>query len=832
LIIPARKLVIVTLRDHERRVIRRLGELGVVQLRRLGEEDARRIREAEADKLRELEELSGKLIQLWQELSRLGAVEGGEDYRRYIELRNRLEKLYPRRDELRKLKSILKGLRSLGEEEIPVFHRSDTLFSKLLMTSRSELSKLADYASKNDIAIFSAELSGGEYLVHLIGLGDKLEKLQAMLESVYHEEVVLPASLPRSCREALAAVEAELDRLEDEIRSAEAELRRLKERIAGFVREDSPSIPILTKLRQDALRLQKELLAGGAEAHEELSIEEASKLLENLLKEYRRIRERLASVQEKRRDLEEVKKILEELLSKGVKKIEVGGYENLSVILGLVKGEDAEKARQAISEKPAVLKEVKLSDGRIFLLIACLKEYSDDILTSLKSIGFEEFTKRLEGLDEDLHVALEKVDERLKALREDEKKVLVELEKFRRENAAKIASIARSLELNLRIEEALMNTLRSEELRIIQGWVSEDKIPSLTAELNELRERIGKGFAYRFEKPRSDEEAPTALKNPKIFKVFESLVAQYGWPGYREVDPTIISGILWTLMFGLMFPDLGQGIVIIGLGIFFSRVLKGRVLGMIAKKIGRLMIWLGVSASFFGLLFGEFFLTEVQPLAPGLRPGWLEDPSGTIWLLKIAIFFGIAQIILAMSISAWNELKHGEIREAIFSHHGVAGIIAFIGFILTAFHFLGIAVIPGVLEFPELGMKALQTWPFYLMLAGFALMILRPIISKESFAMNMGNLLEIAIAFLANTFSYARIAGFAIVHAALAMVVHRMLHANLIMGIGMGLIFLNLFALSIELLVCMIQALRLLYYEFYSKFYRGMGRLYTPWRLR
>ena len=138
-------------------------------------------------------------------------------------------------------------------------------------------------------------------------------------------------------------------------------------------------------------------------------------------------------------------------------------------------------------------------------------------------------------------------------------------------------------------DRALMNTLRSEELRMIQGWVLEDKIPSLTGELNELRERIGRGFAYRFEKPRSDEEVPTALKNPKIFKVFESLVAQYGWPGYREVDPTIISGILWTLMFGLMFPDLGQGIVIIGLGIFFSRVLKGRLLGMNAKKIGRLM---------------------------------------------------------------------------------------------------------------------------------------------------------------------------------------------------------------------------------------------------
>jgi len=129
-------------------------------------------------------------------------------------------------------------------------------------------------------------------------------------------------------------------------------------------------------------------------------------------------------------------------------------------------------------------------------------------------------------------------------------------------------------------------------------------------------------------------------------------------------------------------------------------------------------------------------------------------------------------------------------------------------------------------------MAALSGWPFYLMLAGFAAMALKPLITKDPIPVSMGNILEIAIAFLANTFSYARIAGFAIVHAALAMVIRRMIHANIIMGIGVGLIFLNLFALSIELLVCMIQALRLLYYEFYSKFYRGLGTPYRPWRLR
>jgi len=420
----------------------------------------------------------------------------------------------------------------------------------------------------------------------------------------------------------------------------------------------------------------------------------------------------------------------------------------------------------------------------------------------------------------------------LEAAKAEEEAALAELEDFEKRNAARIAAIARTIRINLGIEEALMNTLRSEDLRIIQGWVSAEKIPLLREELEKLGRRFRGGLAYRLEEPSREEEAPTILRNPKLFKIFESIVAQYGWPGYREVDPTIISGILWTLMFGFMFPDFGQGLVIAGLGAFLAYRYRGRLLGMSSKKVGRLMIRLGVSAAIFGLLFGEFFLMEVRPLIPNLRPGWLEDPAGAVWLLKTAIFFGAAQIILGMAISTWNELRHGDRAEALLAHHGLAGIAAFLGFILTAFNFLGVSVIPGVLEFPELGMAALSSWPFYLMVAGFAAMALKPLLTKDSIPVSMGNILEVAIAFLANTFSYARIAGFAIVHAALAMVVHRMIRANLLMGIGVGLIFLNLFALSIELLVCAIQALRLLYYEFYSKFYRGSGTPYRPWRLR
>jgi V/A-type H+-transporting ATPase subunit I len=80
-------------------------------------------------------------------------------------------------------------------------------------------------------------------------------------------------------------------------------------------------------------------------------------------------------------------------------------------------------------------------------------------------------------------------------------------------------------------------------------------------------------------------------------------------------------------------------------------------------------------------------------------------------------------------------------------------------------------------------------------------------------------------------FSYARIAGFAIAHAAFGLVAAELLHVNPALGIGLGLIFLNFFSLTLELLVVMIQALRLLYYEFSTKFFKGTGVPYIPFRL-
>ena len=726
MIIPMKKLLVITLIDYEQIVLRRLGELGVIHLKRLGEEDARRLGEVEVERVREVDKLYYRFIQLLETLSRLSMES-------FIELTNSLAK----------------------------YHEGET--------------------STRD-------------------------------------------------GEVLSMLERRIEHVEEELRTLRNRIEELRRPVVMLTSEEGTRISSLRVLEEAFSRVRKELsidISGVSEPR--ISGEEVARTLSEAEKTYNLLKEGLEKIRAEKERWNEALDLLN-VLEKAVGELpETGEFESIISITGFIEADVFEELRENIGDK-ALFEAYRLNDERIFLHIICLKEHYQDVMRQLSSLGFR-VDDRLSSLPRDIKEARRVVLERLRKLYSKENEILKNLEDLRRSFASKAGEIMSYLRINLRLAEALLMTLRSENMRLIQGWVPADKVHYLRRELEKLRGKVNNALYFKFEDPEPDEEGPTIIRNPRAFRIFEPLIAQYGWPGPREIDPTILSGILWTIMFGLMFPDLGHGIVIVALGAFFAYVYKGRFLEMNSKKIGRMMIWLGISSSIFGLLFGEFFLVEIQPMVPALRRGWIGDPSSVIWLIKIAVFFGATQLILAMSLAIIRHLKEGEVAEAIFGQHGLAGIISFIGFLLTAFHFIGITIIPGVLRIPSLRIGVFTSWPFFIMITGIMIMAIKPFITKESAVEGVSSILEAIIAFMANTFSYARIAGFAIVHAAFAIVVHKLMEVNLLMGIGVGLIFLNLFAITIELLVCMIQALRLLYYEFFTKFYEGRGFPYTPWKL-
>jgi len=466
-----------------------------------------------------------------------------------------------------------------------------------------------------------------------------------------------------------------------------------------------------------------------------------------------------------------------------------------------------------------------------------LAERRDALMRTLKELGFKEVEIPKEIPKDLLAVPDEEVEKRLleaeaeiKRLEDERKKLVEELST----DAPKIKGSLMSLK---RVSDVKSQLFRSRTMVLIQGWVSEDDLPKVERKLKELRDKWGGRLAFFFDKPAPGEVPPTVLKNPRIFKPYERLIGQYGIPGPHDIDPTAVSGILWTIMFGMMFPDLGQGIALIVLGALFRWKIKS-FLGMRTKTIGTLLMGGGITAAFFGALLGDFFLYEIKPLWPWLSHAWLHTQGATaiVWLLKIALFFGVAQVIMAYILSIYRNLKAGHVHEAVWGERGLPALIVFVSIVAIAFMFIGMTVIPGVLTIPGVGMAVFTKWPYCLSLAGLivglAMMVAGPIVGGEGdISEASGAVIETLISSISNMLSYIRIAGFCVAHVAFAAVTVTMLERMLVFGIVIGLVFLNIFCLTLEVLVVVIQSLRLTFYEFMTKFYDGDGFKLRPLRL-
>jgi len=557
------------------------------------------------------------------------------------------------------------------------------------------------------------------------------------------------------------------------------------------------------------------------------------------------------SLKERLKNLETLKDKLELLGRFGIDPSHLGEFEHIYVVAGILSVEDLNKLREALRLLPRVMiKEYKLSKKELLVLITVLREFKDDVERVLNSMNFEKISvpKEISGSIKEAREWLENETEKIKIkINEFEKKLKDVKKKF----AEEVPYLEKVLKYSYAIAMTQNKMLRSKMMSFLQGWIPEDRVDILNNYLNNLIEKTGRKIIYYYSDPSHGEKPPTVLRTPKLFKAYLALVRQYGIPDPYETDPTLISGLLWTIMFGFMFPDLGQGLVIMLLGILFVKSKAKEFMGIPIKSIGKLMIGAGIVAAITGALIGDVFLSEeiIHPLLPGLAPGWLEKASNIIWLIKLAIFFGIIEISIGLLLATYNHLKRGHLIEAILGEKGIAGLLMFLSMAFLGFAFIGVTVIPGILEFPGVNISSyllalvsmkitsLFSWPeititmpIITLLASIVMIILKSIIEREEMALTFGMLFESIISSFSNMFSFVRLAGFNVSHAALAIVISKMLEVSPSMGFGM-LIFLNFFTLTLELVIVMIQALRLVFYEFMTKFYSGSGQPFRPFRL-
>jgi V/A-type H+-transporting ATPase subunit I len=364
------------------------------------------------------------------------------------------------------------------------------------------------------------------------------------------------------------------------------------------------------------------------------------------------------------------------------------------------------------------------------------------------------------------------------------------------------------------LDRHLAMTVEHDPATIALGWVPEDQLPGLSA-------RLARHGASAVELPRPPSfTPPTRLSSTPVRRSLQPLVQTYAVMPYEDVDPTMFAAVTYVLMFGMMFGDVGHGLVLAGLGLLLARTSHPRLVPV--RRLWPFPVAAGLVAAVFGLLYGEAF--GPTGLVPTLWMSPLDDPA---LLLIVAVGVGAILIALSYLIGTVNRWREGGPRVALYAATGLAG---------TAL-FLGAAMAAGALAWH---LEAL--WTVGLVLAAVGLVLTFVGFRSEAgsgaaaFGQAVIELFDTVIRGFANVVSFGRLAAFGLTHAAIGLVVWE--SARRLWGPGFGAVgavavFVvgNLVAFALEGLVVGVQALRLEYYELFSRIFSGEGRLFEPWHV-
>ena len=323
-----------------------------------------------------------------------------------------------------------------------------------------------------------------------------------------------------------------------------------------------------------------------------------------------------------------------------------------------------------------------------------------------------------------------------------------------------------------------------------------------------------------------------ARECPSYLQAFGKLECAYGHPGSGDVDPVKIFAITFPILFGIMFADVAQGAILIVAGIIFTLVRRrGKMddAGDIIRYLlisGEMLIYIGISAIFFGFLFGEFFgpsgvlhpitLAQIGPF----QIGGFEPTQEPMKMLKFAILVGAIHISTGLVLRFINEMRHKHYK---FVPIPICWIWLIFGSLFMWAYWGGISKISLWFSEGALMMGGLVILPL--------LLIFISAVAAEGFMVGIGFTVEVFAETLSHTMSYSRLMALGLIHSAmnylflvLGGVDHGVFPLQSIPLIAIGTVL----VLIIEGLVVFVHTLRLHWVEWFSTFHSGEGIPFKP----
>ena len=519
----------------------------------------------------------------------------------------------------------------------------------------------------------------------------------------------------------------------------------------------------------------------------------------------------------------------------------LSGLENVGVSLDAIAGGGfvTSIAGEVSSETvPSVQRELdQITYGNLVFAITDTSEESETFLSIFPSVFQDDAKQAVSALGAKLgppwtdlptdpKKAKETIDLKLSEFESESKRLEESRNVLATEEGPRIKSLATLFEILDARTKAMGGSSATESTILLQAWVPERSVKAVAQGLAEACNGLASMYVeeetqnHSHDSPRPSSERidnpPTSVNTPNWTRPLQGIIDNFGIPSYRETNPLPFMIITFPLIFGMMFGDIGGGLIFLGFGLYLLYLKKKNAkVGDISRLFvsgAELIIMLGIGTLIAGFVFGDFFGLEsftilgVRPVFSPVEGIFASPPQmGNLLLyMEFILLFGVAHYLSGLGISAYNKIRNGEYR------HAILGPISWAIF-YAAFIYAAILVVTSNFK--------------------FGILLNNPIVLAAVFIplglMGYGegglHVMEAFIGAGSNTLSYLRIWALNLADYSVKFAFFTSF------GVG-GAIAGNALVLTLEGLIVFVQTLRLHWVEWFGKFYEGTGHAFAPYQ--
>lgn len=570
-----------------------------------------------------------------------------------------------------------------------------------------------------------------------------------------------------------------------------------------------------------------------------VEIEKIRPLVEQLEEEVKKISDELT---DHRKRLEQLESTLHQLEPVEDIDLDISSLRDsryMFSVLGLIPSANVDRLQTSLARVPHVFLILRSDPGKPVVWLAGTKANADVLERAARSAYLDPLSlpNDYQGTPANIITSIRNTIESTQSRIDELRTTLARLADERRQQLRDLLWQAHTSRV---LADAIVRFGQLRHTYVITGWVPADDLEELNRRLKQASKEV---LIETLPTSRSgqNQNVPVALTNNRFLRPFQMLVNTYARPRYGEIDPTILIAFTFPILFGAMFGDIGQGLVLALLGWLMS---SGRILKSMSS-LGGLIAICGVSATLFGFLYGSIFGFEghlvEEYLGFKLEPLWISPIHEILPILIVAIDAGIILLTLGFLLSIFNLWRSRDWPHLVFGHNGIVGFVLYWSLLGLLGSSLGESPIS-----PKLAVAAGSALPSVVftglaIISGVAIMFSevfrnlmeghRPLIEGGigTYAIQAPmELFETVISFLSNTLSYVRVGAFAVAHGGLSLAIFSLAGAQPDLGFWITILIGNIFIVGFEGLIVGIQTMRLHYYEFLGKFFTGGGMRFEP----